>query len=304
MPVQVSPNGTAVKFETKPYRRYFVRKGPLTALELADDKGWGKKVSSVTEILGILDKPGLPWWGMTIGIDGVLFLIAESVVSFTLDGDSVIVDYNRDLIAALEEQKKKRSKGYKGVFEDPEIVTESQRLTRLLTLTEQTVNHVRDDAGKRGTKAHDAFETWCKTGILPASAAFPEDQREFVDGLHKFFAETTMEKVQTEVMVGSLTHQFAGRYDLRCIITNERFGLDGVKALLDLKTSKRVYVSHFLQCEGYEGAGIECGWKPSDARYVVHCRAGDYEIVKSEATYEDFLAAITLQRAIKRLGGL
>jgi hypothetical protein len=304
MTVQVSPNGTAIKFETKPYRRYFIRKGPLTALELADDKGWGKKVSSVTEILGILDKPALPWWGMTIGVDGILHLIAEKVVTLTLDGDTVSVWYNRPLIAMLEEKKKKKTKSYVGVFEDPEVDTDPKRLVKLLTLTEKTVNHVRDNAGARGTKAHDAFETWCATGVLPSVEAFPEDQREYVEGLHKFFAETTMEKVSTEVMVGSLTHRFAGRYDLRCVLTNKRFKINAVKSLADLKTSKHVYVSHFLQCEGYEGAGIECGWKPSDKRFVVHCKGGDYEIVESEADYGDFLAAITLQRAIKRLGGL
>jgi hypothetical protein len=304
MTVQVSPNGTAIRFETKPYRRYFVRKGPLTALELADDKGWGKKVSSVTEILGILDKPGLPWWGMTIGIDGILGLLSQGIVALTKDGDAVTVDYDRIKIAELEEAKKKKSKAYKGIFEDPELVTDVQRLTRLLTLTEQTVNHVRDNAGGRGQKAHDAFETWCKTGILPAAAAFPDDQQEYVVGLHKFFAETTMTHVSTEVMVGSLEHQFAGRYDLRCKLTNERFKLDDVPGIYDLKTSKHVYVSHFLQCEGYEGAGIECGWKPSEKRYVVHCAGGDYKIVESEACYEDFLACIRLQRAIKRLGGL
>lgn len=303
--VQVTPNGTAIKFETKPYRRYFVRKGPLTPMELASDKGWGKKVSSVTEILGILDKPALPWWGMTMGVEGVLGLVGDGLVTLTRDGDAVEVDYDWARIRELEEFKQKNSKG-KWVFilEDPEVVTDTQKLTKLLTLTQRTVNHVRDKAGDRGTDAHNAFETWAETGILPDPAAWPEDLQGYVHGLLKFFQETTMTHVSTEVMVGSLEHQFAGRYDIRAKVTNERYLMVDRPSVMDLKTSKRVYVSHFLQCEGYEGAGIECGWKPSETRYVVHCREGDYEIVPSEATYEDFLAAIRLQRAIKRLGGL
>ncbi len=308
MTVQVTPNGTAIKFETKPYRRYFVRKGPCTPLELADDKGWGKKVSSVTEILGILDKPGLPWWGMTMGIEGVLELVKDGVISITQHNeDDVRVYYDKEKIEALEAARKKAGKGKqdKPFFDDPELITDTQKVTRLHTLAEITVNHKRDNAAERGTKAHTAFEHWAKTGVWMALDAFPEEQQPFVVGLHKFFAETKLEGVQAENMVGSLTHRFAGRYDLRAMMTNKRFKLDRVKSVTDLKTSKRVYVSHFLQAEGYEGAGIECGWKPSDKRFIVHCTIdGDYEIIPSDAEYEDFLAAITLQRSIKRLGGL
>ena len=35
----------------------------------------GKPVPSVTQILGVLDKPGLPWWGMKVGVAGVCALI-------------------------------------------------------------------------------------------------------------------------------------------------------------------------------------------------------------------------------------
>jgi hypothetical protein len=34
-----------------------------------------REVPSVTTVLGILDKPGLPWWGMKIGVEGVLELV-------------------------------------------------------------------------------------------------------------------------------------------------------------------------------------------------------------------------------------
>ncbi len=305
--VQRTPNGDFIKFQTKPYRRYFLRRGPCGPADLLKNEGWGKKVSSVTQILGILDKPGLPWWGMTMGIEGVLELVKDGIISLTTDGDVLSVYYDKDAILAAEAARKKKGKGKQDVpfFEDPELVTDAQKVTRLHTLFEITVNHKRDNAADRGTKAHTAFETWAKTGIWTAVESFPEEQQPFVEGLHKFFAETKLENVQAEVMVGSFDWQFAGRYDLRAIMTNKRFGLDHVKSVTDLKTSKRVYVSHFLQAEGYEGAGIENGWKPSDKRFIVHCTIeGDYEIIPSDANYDDFTAAITLSRTIERLGGL
>ena len=305
--IQKTPNGDYIKFQTKPYRRYYARRGPCTPQDLLMDKGWGEKLSSVTQILGILDKPGLPWWGMTMGIEGVLELVKMGVISITQDGDDVSVYYDRAKIEALEEARKAKKKGKddKPFFDDPELVTDMQKITRLHTLAEITVNHKRDNAANRGTKAHTAFETWAKTGIWTPVETFPEEQQPYVEGLHKFFAETKLENVHAEVMVASFDWKFAGRYDLRAIMTNKRFGLDHVKSVTDLKTSKRVYVSHFLQAEGYEGAGIECGWKPSDKRFIVHCTIeGDYEIIPSEATYDDFTAAIQLQRTIERLGGL
>lgn len=306
--IQRTPSGDYIKFQTKPYRRYYARRGPCTPLELASKDGWGKKLSSVTQILGILDKPGLPWWGMTMGVEGMLELLEDEIVTVLWHGDgTVTVNYDREKILELEAIRKKKGKGKDDVpfFDDPELVTDTQKITRLLTLAEITVNHKRDSAADRGTKAHTAFETWAKTGIWTAVESFPEEQQPFVEGLHKFFAETKLENVQAEVMVASFDWRFAGRYDLRAIMTNKRYGLNAVKSVTDLKTSKRVYVSHFLQAEGYEGAGIENGWKPSDKRFIVHCTIeGDYEIIPSEANYDDFTAAIQLQRTIERLGGL
>lgn len=305
--IQRTPSGDYIRFQTKPYRRYHARRGPCTPLELASKDGWGKKMSSVTEILGILDKPGLPWWGMTMGVEGVLELVKDGIISLTEDDGELSVYYDKTKIEAAEAKRKKagKDKDKQPFFDDPELVTDMQKITRLLTIFEITVNHKRDNAADRGTKAHTAFETWAKTGVWTAVESFPEEQQPFVEGLHKFFAETKLEKVQAEVMVCSFDWQFAGRYDLRAIMTNKRFGLNQVKSLTDLKTSKRVYVSHFLQAEGYEGAGIEVGYKPSDKRFIVHCTIdGDYEIIESEATYDDFTAAIQLQRVIKRMGGL
>jgi hypothetical protein len=42
-------------------------------MEKYPDEGW-VDVPSVTTALGILEKPALPWWGMKVGVEGVLEL--------------------------------------------------------------------------------------------------------------------------------------------------------------------------------------------------------------------------------------
>ena len=44
-----------VEFQAEPRRRYLVN---------------GQPVPSVTQILGVLDKPALVWWAMRVGVEG------------------------------------------------------------------------------------------------------------------------------------------------------------------------------------------------------------------------------------------
>src|SRR5690242_3907680 len=94
--VEVTPSGIPIYFASKPKRLY--RIGPkaawmqehlgfllasaqeLRSVEAAlgamhvvsiSETGW-KEVPSVTTVLGVLDKPALPWWGMKCGVEGVL----------------------------------------------------------------------------------------------------------------------------------------------------------------------------------------------------------------------------------------
>lgn len=50
-----------VEFQAEPRRRYLVN---------------GQPVPSVTQILGVLDKPALVWWGMRVGVEGACQLQA------------------------------------------------------------------------------------------------------------------------------------------------------------------------------------------------------------------------------------
>jgi hypothetical protein len=77
--------------------------------------------------------------------------------------------------------------------------------------------------------------------------------------------------------------------------------LPGGRYLLDLKTSSGVYQSHALQLAAYEGASVECGYEPTDYRAVIHVtKTGEYELVVTSATLEDFLAVRKTYEVLQR----
>jgi hypothetical protein len=187
-----------------------------------------------------------------------------------------------------------------------------ESVVELLKEHKITCNHVKDAGGRRGQSAHDALEAWAEHGRLPNPEVYDEEERGYVVGLRKFLETVEagaenggLTDVETEVMVGSLEHGYAGRYDLRWnwsggtvvtgIYPKRKDKVEDVPAgryLLDLKTSKYVYSSHFLQLEAYEGASVECGYWPTEHRAVVRVSAdGRYEFVRNPGwTLDDFLA--------------
>lgn len=218
----------------------------------------GVEVPSVTQILDCLHKPALVWWGMTTGVEGVCALIAKGAVNFQT--------------ATPEE------------------------ITAALTQHKLTVNHIRDKAGTRGAGVHQALEDFMRTRKVPTLADYPEAEQGYVRALAAFLFEHQPEPLAIEHMVGSITHGYAGRYDLRCRI-GDRVGL------LDAKTSKRVYPeSHFPQLEAYEAAAIECGAEPTDFRAVLRLGSdGKYELAESTATFDDFLGIKSAYDALARI---
>jgi hypothetical protein len=316
---ETKPSGLGIRFSSEKPRGYWLRDPagslPGTTFEdiFADPKGpadedW-TKVDSVTVVLGCLDKPALPWWGMRIGVEGTAELHRKGKIKVRSDGS---------LWTAIDEWVETNKKGDR-VLCDWSTKTPEQRVVKLLTLNKLTVNHVRDLAGERGTSAHDAFEAFCETGVVPSPTAFPETERGYVQGLVRFIEDSTMEGGESEVMVGSWKHLFAGRYDrwthlsgsLVSNIKRDKEGAvtgldherwDGERTLLDLKTSKGVYPNHYIQLEAYEGAGVECGYEATDERAVVHVTAdGLYQVKRSQACYDDFLKVLAVHKAMKAI---
>lgn len=290
----VTPSGVKVFYSPSPKRHYKVRQISFSEKDDIKDEWW--EVPSVTTVLGVLEKKALPWWGMKVGIEGMLDLHRQGILR------EVPVGSQRVLAVP----------GPLGVGEAGLVVAGVDEVVAQLTSSKLTVNHVRDKAGDRGTAVHDAFELWANDGTLPDPEMFPAEQRGYVEGLLAFLADAQPEPVGAEVMVGSVEHGFAGRYDVRLRITEERqvvYKRTPVKGaqyatlspgliLGDLKTSSGVYPSHSRQLEAYELASIECGYEPTDARGIIHVsKDGEYEFVRSTATADDFLVVLAVWKS-------
>src|SRR5581483_497187 len=282
---ETTPSGIIVEYQAQPKRLYRVN---------------GVEVPSVTTVLGVLDKPALPWWGMKIGVQGVLELWNQGEI------DSAIDWVERATVASLV------------ITSEPVKPATLENVVDLLTKNKLTVNHVRDKAGDRGLAVHDVFEQWAAGYPNDLPIVWEEDlgdQKGYLDGLEKFIKAANPEPLAAEVMVGSVLHGFAGRYDIRLRLHEPMEVV--VKALkkpktetipagtylFDLKTSSGVYPNtHFRQLEAYEEASVECGYEPTDARYVIHVKSdGTYQFVKSTADFEDFLAVLEVYQSNQRL---
>lgn len=295
----VTPSGIEVEYQAKPKRRYRLRGvsefAHIEGVNLPPEE-W-VEVPSVTTVLEVLDKPALPWWGMRIGVEGVTTL------------------HNMGLLRSIQH-------GYQRVLACPGegsdlVVAGAEQIIELLSKHQLTTNHVRDKAGDRGQSCHDAFQLWAEEGVLPDPSIFPPQEQGYVLGLLEFFKDARVRPLSSEVMVGSLQHGYAGRYDVRMEVIEDsevvvhrtpvrgpqHKQLDaGMKLLGDLKTSKGVYPSHSRQLEAYEAASVECGYEPTDARGILNVHDdGTYEFKRSWATIEDFLCVLQVWHSDQRM---
>jgi hypothetical protein len=299
--VNVTPSGIEVLYALEPKRHYKVRDVNACDVTHPDhpNDGW-VEVPSVTTVLDCLNKPGLPWWGMRMGVQGTLAM------------------HNMGLLRSLDIETAGQTQKvlcYEGEFGQWHAAG-TPEIEELLTKHRLTVNHVRDTAGDRGQSVHDAFEAWAATGVLPVQEIYPPEEQGYVLGLIEFLNATKLVPEASEVMVGSLEHGFAGRYDLRarvpeeCQVVFHRTPKRGPQyatlkpgtGLIDLKTSKGIYETHAMQLEGYEIASVEDGYGPTDFRGILHVGPeGTYEFVRSWAVAEDFLAVLGTHRAFEAM---
>lgn len=240
----------------------------------------GNTVPSVTQVLDVLDKQALKLWYQRGGTEGTLRLIRMGEIG-RLNGEPVLAN----------------TPGYPPATE--------AAVTELLKQHQLTPQNVMEKAGERGTAVHQALELWISDEILPDPDMYPDDQRGYVQGLLAFLQDLRVadhSKIESEVMVGSAKHGFAGRFDMRLTMnacelrTTPKRGAakefpSRTRWLLDLKTSRSVYSSHYWQLEAYEGASVECGYQKTAGRAVVRVTEdGLYEVKVSKAKYRDFLA--------------
>lgn len=264
----VTPNGTTIQYCPKP-RFYRVN---------------GEDVPSVSSILDELKKGGLSHWGMKVGVEGVLELFERGVLSAKWPDQEHLTDVAGGKVT-------------------------SDDVLRFLKENKLTVRETLEKAGDRGTSVHGALEQWAEEGIHPHPEVYPESEKGYVEALCKFLIDWgPCRDIASEVMVGSAKHKYAGRPDLGCswgggpmvVRTypkwpNKIAELPAGRWLLDAKTSKDVYKSHALQLAGYSGASDECGYEHYDYTAVLHLKLnGEYELIQTTATLDDFLAVRSL----------
>lgn len=273
----ITPSGIGLKFSPEP-RQYWVNDIP---------------VESVTKILDVLAKEPLYNWYWRGGIEGVLRLIHMGDIG-RLNGEPVLVTDMDDYVPATE----------------PAVMS-------LLKTRSLTPKDVMEKKGDIGTTVHKAMEMWVDTGIVPDPDFYGEDERGYIVGLVAFLNDVKIDlshHIESEVMVGSVKHKFAGTFDIRCQInecslrrTPVRDNYSDFSAgrwMFDLKTSRYIYDTHFIQLEAYEGASVECGYQPTVGRAVVHITpAGSYQVRVSKARYSDFTKIKGAYDAVKRVKG-
>ena len=119
-----------------------------------------------------------------------------------------------------------------------------------------------------GTEAHDAIEQWVFQKLdQPVASPIDVDamSQEAQLAYESFLAwakDADLQPIAAEVVLYSDINQYAGTADLIALV-------NGKPTLLDWKTSKRVYVTHKMQCVAYQVAWQEMGNQPLAGAYVV-----------------------------------
>lgn len=282
-----TPSGIEIAYYVKPRRKYEIRRA-IRAGAVGPEEGvdW-REVPSVTTVLDVLEKGGLSWWGMKIGVEGTIALAEKGVV------------LNLPKLAEIADR--------------PLVVEE---IVGHLKAHNLTVNDTLGRASTRGQNVHDAWEKWQVTGELPDPLEYPLSEHGYVTGLRRFLeaAQGKLRSIEQEIMVASYVHGYAGRFDTYAQVTEP---IDVVTKLypkwppkwtqipvgfgiLDLKTSKGIYAEHGIQLEAYEAGRVECGYEPSDWRAVLHVtQDGLYEVRRSRAKPEHFVAVLGAYHALK-----
>jgi len=157
---------------------------------------------------------------------------------------------------------------------------------------------VRDDAGKRGHGAHHLL-LQLLTGTGASLADLDEEWRAWGQAGFKWIHARSPEVAESERMIASCAHQYAGRLDLIA-------GIDGIRTLADFKTITRwsykskdgaltnekypPYDENLLQLDLYQGALVECGFEPAEQGLIV--RLGP------DAEYDETFVELDPQRGI------
>jgi hypothetical protein len=175
-------------------------------------------------------------------------------------------------------------------FQDETIPHSLDSLYERLTDLELSWKHLRDQAGARGSLAHEWLEALAGKRDYPSMADASDAEKVIVAGLNEWWDRNQPEVLQCEQVVFSPGLGYAGRFDLR-------FKRDGEIVLLDLKTSSYIAVKFMVQLVGYDIAAHDCGIGRSDKLVILQVTEDDGpREIASQATDEDFIGALNQYR--------
>lgn len=290
-----------VDFAEKPYRTYKID---------------GLKVPSVTQVLGLLDKPALKWWAqkeavrgvcelaMQYGADDAVFRDADALAEALIGaGGSATLPPDWHAVSTADEALRAAAGLFVRVYEQQNCTLPFERpedVLRLIRSSEVSITARMSQAAARGTTIHAAFEDYANDGKIPNPDEHPAEYRGYFIALAKAIVELQPRFHGSEVVVGSKQHRYGGRMDHLLTLRDE-----SRRGLLDLKTNAKgqAYpVEHGLQLAAYQGAACEMGMPEPDFRAVLAVGAnGNWDLVETSATPEQFYPLVPVYESLKSL---
>jgi hypothetical protein len=154
--------------------------------EPSDDKA--RRLTAVSTILAVLDKPALVRWAEDHGARGALAAVRMGELDPAIHQDDEAISVVRALSLGADAAKKQ--------------------------------------AATRGLSIHDALESWCISGDMPNPTAMREDERPYLQGLARALLALNPEPIRVEQITCHLDLGYAGRYDLLADINGQRVLVD------------------------------------------------------------------------------
>jgi hypothetical protein len=245
----------------------------------------GEVVPSVTQILeDTLPKPALTWWGFRVGMATTIELSKRGKLTWPALLNHEFREVVDNAPAPERTHYMPNDKGKK----KPRTLIE-----QLAIMARLHPNAIKSDAATRGTSIHDAL-TLLAMDEMPEIDKYPAEDQPFVRGLCRWWLDHQPEFVAVEQIVASLTHRYAGRFDLLL-----RYPGSDDLVLADLKTGKDVRPdSHFRQLRGYEVAWREMGGEPIDRMQIINVQpSGHVKVETAHCPDSAWLTCVAQHRA-------
>lgn len=160
-------------------------------------------------------------------------------------------------------------------------------------------------AADRGTFVHTVNQAWIENGTVPDADEVEDDYRPFIGAFGAWVRAHEPEFTQSEVIVASAVHEYAGRYDAKGVLTRECDLEDcgchtviGKVGRWDWKTSSGLYPENMAQLDLYEVAAMEMGEEQADYRAPLRLgKDGSYELSVSRLPVGDSLGLVAGYKA-------